>query len=490
MAGVKYIEYSSEDLLKETNGKDRVNEYLKQELQHPEEQELSEKMLTNTLLGIEGIPYQFNHLVDRRIGTNSDSPNTGIGRKYAEKIFTRLPLLFLTPCQPLFMSNFPKSDRSTVLSFLVSGNDASDLESFLEKSGRFYTPQFAYSEYYDYVNVMLWSIAYFLGIGNQRLYFGSDDKGKRLKSYDWRNDTNSAFKTFISAQENVVFYLDGLSSIQESFTNSTTPSSIASQINQISETANELKFLFGTDGNAIASAISDGTNLLSSFTESLSGLTSKLGGGIVESLASNGVKSILNGGKIMFPEIWQDSQYDRSYSIDIKLRSPDHDTLSIYLNVLKPYCKILAMVLPHAVEGDVNSYESPYLVKAYCKGLFSVDFGMITGMNVTKGAECCWNDDGLPTQIDISIDITDLYKSMSMSGKDPTKVFKIVENTAYLDFLANTSGLNIGQMEMFRKAKLASYLLQSSVKNIPSRMWSRLQQGGSKLAGKLFDLTS
>ena len=210
--------------------------------------------------------------------------------------------------------------------------------------------------------------------------------------------------------------MDGLSQVSEQYSNDTTESSLASQINGFADTANEIKFLFGEKGGMIGSLYDSASEVTASITSSLSNVIGKLGGGIVESLADKGVNTILNGGKIIFPKIWSDSSAERSYSIDIKLRSPDHDSTSIFLNVLKPYCRILALTLPQLMDDNPNGYKSPFLVKGSCKGMFNIDMGMITSMSVTKGAECCWNDDGLPTQIDINITIEDLYSSLAMSG--------------------------------------------------------------------------
>ena len=66
-----------------------------------------QQMLMTNMSGVEGLPYQFMENVDRRI------IGTDMGRKYSEKIIARLPLLFLTPCKPVFMDGFNKSDKST-----------------------------------------------------------------------------------------------------------------------------------------------------------------------------------------------------------------------------------------------------------------------------------------------------------------------------------------------------------------------------------------
>lgn len=452
------------------------------------------KLMSTKTRGIEGLPYQFMENVDRRI------MNTEVGRKYGERIFGRLPLLFLTPCEPLFMDDFDKSSKNAVLSALL-GNAGGNISELINGSGRYYSVNFNYAEYYKYLNTMLACVAAYLGDGeggslyNKEIAIG-DQGAKKIGYIDWSNELNSSFKKFFSAKENVVFYLDGMDTVSESFSNDTTTSSIASTINGFSDTAREVKFLFGENGNAVADLINSGSEVTSNITSALSGAASSVAGGIVGSLSNKGVNSVLNGGKIVFPEMWSDSDFSRSYSIDIKLRSPDHDNLSIFLNILKPYCKLLALTMPRArIDSsgvvDPNSYNSPFLVKAYSKGMFNIDMGIISSMTVNKGATCCWNDDGLPTQIDISLEIKDLYSKLAMSnlsGNDLRAIASTVNNTAYMDFLANMAGLNVGQMEVGRRITMAYYLSQTYGATTMSSVFNRLDQGVSNLIGKLYNI--
>ena len=396
------------------------------------------------------------------------------------------------------MDDFSNTSRNTVMNNLL-GN-ISDLNT-INESGRYYSVDFNYIEYYKYLNTMLACLAVYLeyngdSLFNTKIRIG-DQEEKKIGHIDWANELNSDFKTFFTAQENIVFYLDGLTSISESFGNDTTESSLASQINGFSDTAREIRYLFGSKGNAAAELVNSGANVTSSIAESMSNslLSSNIAGGIVNSISNKGVNTLLNGGKIIFPEMWSNSSYDKSYTIDIKLRSPDHDNLSIFLNVLKPYCKILALVMPRQLvtdnNGDPNGYSSPFLVKAYSKGMFNIDMGMITSLSVTKGAECCWNDDGLPTQIDISIEIKDMYKHLAMSTLDITSPISsaknIVNNTAYMDFLANMAGLNIGQMEVGRIISMLYYLSQNYVSRASSSLFRKFDQGVTKLIGRMYN---
>jgi hypothetical protein len=439
-------------------------------------------LLTTNLNGIFGIPYQFMDTVDRRL------KKTSLGRKYSEKIVSRLPLLFLTPGKQAFMDDFTDDDAKSVINYLagtLSSKSSGDVSQLITGKGKYYSFQYDYATYYTYVNAMAHSVAYYMGIANEKVNI-ADNGRKKLGTFDWSKATSDAFKTFFNASENVVFYLDGMTQVSESFGNNTTESSLASTINGYSDTAKEIQFVLGGTDSVVSKLLNGAASASDKITSSLSSVVGTFGGGLLESLANSGVTSVLQGGKIIFPEIWQDSSFDRDYSLDIKLRSPDHDSLSIYLNIIIPYIHLLALCLPRGIEDDPNAYTSPFLVKAYCKGMFNVEMGLITGMNVTKGAECCWNDDGLPTQIDISLTIKDLYSSLFMTGYTD-KVKNIVNNTSMMDFLANMSGLNLGQMEMGRRINMYINLTKSNFSTTPSRIWTRFDQRITNLMNGLYN---
>ena len=456
----------------------------------PSEQNMIKKAISNPM-GIEAMPYQFSATVDRRYG---DTNGTIVGRKYAEKILSRFPLLFITPCKAQFMDGFSKGNRTNAISALISG-ESQDVQETLDQTGRYYSPVFDYTEYFNYLNIMLNSIAVYLNIGDVSVKMGNGNRVK-LANADWSNDQNPEFKTFFSSKENLIFYVDNFSQVSQSFSNDTTDSSLAQSVNGIADQMNEIKFLFANDADSIVSTLGvSATSITESLSEGLGSTADSIAGGIVGSLVENAPNSVLNGGKIIFPQVWSNSTTDDgSASFDFKFRSPDHDTLSIYLNVIKPYCKLLALTIPHMTPGDPTSYNSPFLIKAYLKGKFAVDFGMITSLSVTKGAECQWNDDGLPTQIDASLEIKNLYTNLSIprySGVLGSKhLLDVVNNTAYMDFLANMSGLNIAQMEIGRKYEFLYYLGKSGAVNTGSRLYSKGSEAISRLFGNLYNRLS
>lgn len=485
------------DLINDNNANGKINISLNGVDQNTQKS-LVEKMMTTTMYGVEGLPYQFMPTVDARLDkTGKSDANSKVGRKYAEKIMGRLPLLFLTPGKPVALADFSKDDKQSVINMLL---DQTFDEDLINGEGRYYNISFAYDEYYRYLNCMMAATAAFLGVYDETIPING--KREKIGTYDWSKELNSDFKTFFSAKENLVFYLDNFSSISETFSNDTTESSIASQINGVSDTANELNFLLAGNSGTLAKIADNVSDAVSSVTSALSSALGTLGGGIIGSLADTGINTLVNGGKIVFPQIWSNSSYSRSYTLDIKLRSPDHDSLSIFLNVIKPYCKILALTLPRIMEHEdhynANGYMSPFLVKAFSKGMFNIDMGIISSLSVNKGAECQWNDDGLPTQIDISIDITDLYSSLAMSGFESTGIIgnpfsagkqlvKIVNNTAYMDFLANLAGLNVGTMAIGRRVKMFKYLSETSFKQYPARKFTQFDQALSSRMADLYE---
>lgn len=449
------------------------------------EDEAGQIFKVSSIQAIEGIPYQFMESVDRRY------TSSGIGRKYGQKIITQMPLMFMMPCRPNFMPNQNTDNKGSVLQILSSGDSgATDLiNGLLLKGGSYYTAGFAYDEYYKCLNTMLSAVAHYMGIEMRKIDLGSGRK--YIYQMDWSNvdRTGDGYRSFLSANEAIGFYCDGLSSIDTSFGNTTTQSQLASTINSYSDMANEISFLLNEESVA-GMAIAGVEDVSSIVTDAVGSLLGGLGGGVVGNLTSNGVDTVINGGKIVFPEIWSDSTHDESYSFTLKLRSPDNDDLSIFLNIIKPYCELLCFTLPQMMINDPNGYQSPFLVKAYCKGLFHIDMGIIDSMSVTRGAECQWNDNGLPTQIDLQFSITNLYHHLAMSGAESNaqdKITSLFTNTQYMDFLANIAGCSAME-ESYVQNQIQNklYAVGTDALRVPRGVWNSITTKGSNLLGSLY----
>lgn len=437
----------------------------------------AKKLLTNNLTGIYGMPYQFMESVDRRIAGNT------FGRKYAEKIVSRMPLLFLTPGKQSFMTEFSKQDKKNILNKLVDvtlgKSNNTDIDDIITRTGRYYTFEFAYKEYFEYVNPMCNITAKLLGIGNKTIDIGGYKH--KLSSFDWSKVLNSSFKSYFAANENIVFYINSNTSISESFSNDTRESSLLSSVNGLSDQAKELNFLIGaTTGHEIAKMNVEGYETAISSINSI--IDNYLNGsGVLKGLASNAT-TVLSGGKLIFPELWSDSDFSRSYDVDIKLRSPDRDPLSLYLNIIVPYIHLLAMTAPRQL--NPNGYSAPFLVRAFYKGQFNVDMGIITSLSVTKGKEMSWSDNGIPTEMDISLSIKDLYTSMFISNNKD--IGQMMNNTALMDYLSNMVGLNLSKPEILRQLDVYAMLIGARTSQMPNKIWSGFEQNISNMLQKLY----
>ena len=187
-------------------------------------------LVTTSINGIEGLPYQFLDTADRRIvSTNNKGVKTqlDLGRKYTERIFSRLPLVFFSPGKPLFCG-----DKGAVDS-LLTGNAL--LEGQLKNNIPYYKFEYDYAQYYFYLNAMLTSIAVFLGINTEKIVLQGTKKETMIGNINWASEENPQLKTFVNKEENVAFYADSFSEVSESFGNDTTSSQLASMVNGFSD---------------------------------------------------------------------------------------------------------------------------------------------------------------------------------------------------------------------------------------------------------------
>lgn len=190
-----------------------------------------------------------------------------------------------------------------------------------------------------------------------------------------------------------------------------------------------------------------------------------------------------------------DSDYDRSYSVDIKLRTPDADELSIYLNLIVPLIHLMALTAPRDFDAATssNGYVAPFLIRAYSRALFNIDLGIITSLNITKGGEANWAAaSNLPTSIDVSLTVKDLYKSMYItkveSGlRNGLGLAKFVANDAEMEQLMNLAGVNMTEANMIsKKMSLYSGLAAGKVTGLGDRIGNKLLSDFYNAAGKIF----
>lgn len=389
-----------------------------------------------------GMPYQFLPWVDNRIDTGTTTNELEqFGRKYAQKIAARAPILVLQAGRPEFMRGFSQEDKDGMWGALASvAETANDnISRLVNTPGKYYSLKLVPSQYYRAVNEMARAMASLLGIRDFKWTLPNGET-EEVGSIEWMHASEHQGWGFYAGS--VGFYINSEPQVNEAFSNTTSQSQLAAKMNELGKMGSELQFYLGGLTNQTGINFSGG---MESLTQS--GATSN--GGFFDSLIDN-VQTVLAGGRMIFPEIWTDHTFTRSYNVTIKLDSPDCDTLSIYMNILVPLCHILAFVMPRSVGN--NNYISPFLVKAFYKSMFHIDMGIITDCQITKGDVGAWTQNGLPTHVTVQLTIKDLYNVISLATG--IKDASITGNPGQLDYIANMCGINIDSPSIIRSIKL------------------------------------
>ena len=261
-----------------------------------------------------------------------------------------------------------------------------------------------------------------------------------------------AFKsTAAGATQFIGFRIEKSVDANESWSNSTTPNSIAEQINsKIASAADAAKSAgISADGGGVPGL----QGVLEGMSNMLSGVTSMFG---IDNLAA----LALSGAFIDIPEQYKSSDFSKSHSLNFQLRSPYGDIASIYESIMVPLFCLLAGALPRGAGN--NSYMQPFLCRAYCKGLFSIPLGIIDSLTVKRGSsEFGWTYSNLPTCVDVSVSIKDLSPALYMGMATPTLNFFSV-NTNFDEYLLTLAGCGLYErvirFEKLKRQGLTAYM--------------------------------
>lgn len=450
---------------------------------------IGDELLIDNLSGIYGIPYQFSESVDPR------SDNSSFGSIYANRIISRMPLLMISPGKVDFMSNNTDGERLAVLDALIGSENesVSGLGDFVQTPGKYYTFAYDSVNYWKYVNAMNNACAVYLGI--QDVIININGVSERAGDFHWEKATNNKFDSLmISTESYVTFYTDAETTKSEQYSNSTKASQLADSVNSFSDIAKEINFLVGAHVGQLdwldPSAITQAIESIGSLGESLTG--SKLVGDIAKEFSV-----IATGGKLIFPEIWSDSEFTQTFDVKMKFRCPCPNKVSWFLDICVPINHLRALVLPRTPYGEgmdgkkfedepsANGYFSPFLVRAFYKGLFNCDMGIVTDLSLSLGKEGSWTLDGLPSEVDVDMTIKDLYNVMAMTSSDQTNSF--LNNTMFLNFLASSCGISINKPDLDRSIDLWMMIKTNywSDKLTGYSFWQKAQQA---IQNKLYNL--
>ena len=441
-----------------------------------------------------GLPYQFMDTADMRIDKSKK-----LGRLFLYNIFAEAPILTVLPGTTEFLPSY-KKDEKNVFANLWAGmnNGDSNAENALKDlvddnaEGRYFDFKVDYGNYIKYVNLLCRVTAILLGIGDETppgidIPYKKFDWGNykyfnsyKLESGDspnlFDNITDSISDTILTAVDDSIvgshqylsIYVDPSTSFNETPSNEVSKSALEGKFDEMQSKIKEYSFF--AYSNALGNELNTIQGWITNIMDGISSIGSE--GGFLNSLLGKGKQQIVNGSNLIFPEIWQDSTYDKSYTISTTFISPYGDKESIYLNCLVPMFHLLALALPK--QTTANTYTSPFLVKMFAKGWFSCDMGIVESVQLDKGSDQSWSVDGLPTQVKVSLTVKDLYSRLMLSPSNSPSLF--FSNQGMLDFLGSTCGIDLSRPAIELKVKIAMSIFFNRVTDVPTN-WYRSMVG-------------
>lgn len=252
--------------------------------------------------------------------------------------------------------------------------------------------------------------------------------------FGWLGDfSDYAWAEMRDGSRFVNFRLEEVGSLSESFSNGVKESDIASELNNKSATAREMKVKAGM--------FELGDSALGQFTQGTAEVVEAFAQGVINGSVFSGLNIIGGGAFADIPKIWDNSSADLA-KIDytFQLRAPYGNKMSIFTNIYLPLSMLLAATLP--LSTGKQSYTSPFLCQAYSKGRHTIRLGIVDSLSITRGtSNCGWSVDGLPLGVDVQISITDLSSVMHMPIDDEFRPFD--DDNAFTDYMAVLGALGI-----------------------------------------------
>lgn len=296
------------------------------------------------------------------------------------------------------------------------------------------------------------------GVGSASDNLGYDDyvnksTEKTLFSPEPKDWASEFWHSMLGASEFLGFRITNSTDASESFSNSTQESAFARAYNEKVSSAMHVQ-------NDIAGGAQGAVSADQNFLQKGVGMVTNLIGGVLGALKSFdclGItdlgQALMQGSWIDIPEQYSGSDFNKSHSLSIQLRSPYGDMVSIYQSIIVPLACLLAGTLPRG-SGE-NSYTQPFLCRVYCKGMFAVPMGIIDSLSIKRGdSEFGWNYNQIPLCIDVSLSIKDMSPIMYLALNDSVYGGIFATDSTFNQYLNTLSGMGLfDQISAFSRIK-------------------------------------
>ena len=285
---------------------------------------------------------------------------------------------------------------------------------------------------------------------------------------DW---TSTFWNSALGASEFIGFRITNSTDASESFSNSTQESEFARAFNEKVSSAMRVRNDLGY-GSGKNQDSSDSKGIID---KALGWIGGVINGAIdafnaIDVLGITDVgQALMQGSWVDIPEQYSGSDFNKSHSLTLQLRSPYGDPVSIYQSIIVPLACLLAGTLPRG-SGE-NSYTQPFLCRIYCKGMFAVPMGIIDSLSIKRGeSEFGWTYDNIPLCIDVSVSIKDMSPIMYLSMNTNTFAEIFNNDSSFNEYLRTLSGVGlferVSEFSKFKRAlQYTAHRLRNKVFN-------------------------
>ena len=440
---------------------------------------------------ITGLPFNFLSNTDIRYGWintgGNDKSRTGYGKDFIENIINDMPIAVLRagfPDRSSFLSKMKDSVKGIITGFAkgANGDFMNLIYEFVNTDyERFYSFSNQYNEYIAYVNTLCHMFATFIGIADKECALMS---GRPNTTYAHYDDTitkldggDNIFTKQFGTAPAIFCYYQPDSQLSQTFSTETAQSNVASKVTEYSDKMKQWSFF----GQALGIDVSENSLLGGVFED----IAKQLSGTFL-GIIGEGAGGILMGSQMSLPEIWSDSNTEVSHEFKVKLVSPYGDPESVFLYVLRPLARLLALALPRQ-GGGPNTYTSPFVIQAFSKGQFNCQLGIVSSLAIERGGNGGESHTihHLPTEINVTISIQDMYEKIFMSNEyrgttggnlgSLLKSFSLGEhkrilgllfnNIGLMDFVASYAGYNLNSPSTEVQVQFMTNFLKNRVEN-------------------------
>lgn len=236
----------------------------------------------------------------------------------------------------------------------------------------------------------------------------------------------------------------------ESFQNTTKPSSAAQFASSFENQGREVQWITQTTGsNSFVASVADvTTGVGSTLATAIENVKSDPAVSMFGSTLVGMIRG-LAGERMIWPEIYDQSGFEKSVSYNIRLVSPQGDPYSYFVNIGIPLSYLIAAAAP--LTASRNAYKMPFMCQAYVTGQTSMPMAIISGLSIQRGTAGAVNKDGLPLEVECNISIKDLYSVLAFSAiHDPAE---FLSNESMIEYIASWTGI-----ETWNKSLMNKYL--------------------------------